>query len=64
MWDAMSTTIDGREVMAMSLFPAEGEPLWHRYSTRAVVQALQVYSNHATPYPYPKAVSVTPSLDE
>lgn len=45
-------------VMAMSYYPNEGEPLWSKYSTQAVVQTLDVYSSHTFPYPYPVAISV------
>ncbi len=58
-WDAVLHQVkDGRKVWAMSYYPKEGEPLWSRYSTQAVVHTLDVYSAHTFPYPYPVAISV------
>jgi hypothetical protein len=57
-WDAWGVAIGDRRVLAMSFYPREGEPLWSRYSTQAVAQALEVYSEHLVPYPYPVAISV------
>ncbi|MCA8968775.1 MAG: M1 family metallopeptidase [Planctomycetes bacterium] len=45
-------------VLAMSYWPIEGEPLWSRYSTRAVVHTLESYGKFAFDYPYPVAISV------
>lgn len=45
-------------VMAMSFYPKEGEPLWSRYSTHAVVHTMEVYSRYSFAYPYPVAQSV------
>lgn len=58
MWDAMSTNIEGKKVMCMSLYPEEAEPIYRRYSTKSVAHALKVYSKYSTPYPYPVAISV------
>jgi hypothetical protein len=44
--------------MAMSFYPIEAEPLWSKYSTRAVVHTLNVYSKYTFNYPYPVAISV------
>lgn len=57
-WDAMAVDINGRTVMAMSYYPKEGNPLWERYSTRAVAQTLITYSKFTIDYPYHKAISV------
>ena len=57
-WDAMGVAQGDRRVMAMSYFPNEGEPLWHRYSTQAVAHTIEVYSAHTFDYPYPVAISV------
>ena len=57
-WDAWGHEVDGRIVLAMSLYPREGEPLWSKYSTHAIVHTLDVYSKFAFPYPYPVAYSV------
>ena len=60
LWDAWGVQIPGtdRTTMAMSYYPQEGEPLWSRYSTQAVAHTLEVYSEFATPYPWPVAISV------
>jgi len=57
-WDAQSCDINGRKVLAMSLYPNEGEPLWSKYSTRAIVHTLRVYSRYTFDYPYPVAYSI------
>jgi len=57
-WDAWQQDIEGKAVMAMSFYPKEGEPLWSKYSTQAVVHALRVYSKHTFPFPYPVMISV------
>ncbi|MFK7959506.1 MAG: M1 family metallopeptidase [Phycisphaerales bacterium] len=62
-WDAKLhdvATLDGgrRGVWCMSFFPSEGEPLWSRYSTHAIMHTLDVYSKYSFPYPYPVAISV------
>ena len=57
-WDAWGHDVSGNLVMAMSLYPNEGEPLWSKYSTHAVVHTLDVYSKYSFPYPYPVAYSV------
>ena len=57
-WEMMAVKLGGKNVMAVSLYPKEGNPLWEEYSTKAVVQTLKTYSHHTFDYPYPKAVSV------
>lgn len=57
-WDAMLHEVEGNPVWAMSYFPNEGEPLWSRYSTHAIMHTLDVYSRYTVPYPYPVAISV------
>jgi aminopeptidase N len=47
-----------KPVMAMSFYPIEGEPLWSKYSTHAIIQTLDVYSAHTFPFPYPVAQSI------
>jgi aminopeptidase N len=42
----------------MSYYPKEGNPLWEKYSTKAVAQTLETYSKHTFDYPYPVAISV------
>lgn len=45
-------------VMAMSLYPKEGMPLWDKYSTHAIAHTIQTYSKYCFAYPYPVAWSV------
>ncbi|WP_162055079.1 M1 family metallopeptidase [Pontibacter pamirensis] len=57
-WDAMNTNVGGKNVLAMSYYPKEANPLWGQYSTEAVGHTLRVYSKHTIDYPYPVAISV------
>ena len=57
-WDAMGHDVDGNKTLAMSFYPNEGEPLWSRYSTHAIIHTLNVYSRYTFKYPYPVAISV------
>jgi len=57
-WDMQAVKMGNNKVMAVSLYPKEGNPLWEEYSTKAVVQSLITYSKFTFDYPYPKAVSV------
>ena len=57
-WDAMAVKFGERSVLATSLYPKEGNPLWEKYSTRAVAHTLEVYSRLTFDYPYPVAYSV------
>ncbi|MEM9992445.1 MAG: M1 family metallopeptidase, partial [Bacteroidota bacterium] len=58
-WDAMAVKqADGTTVMAMSMYPKEGNPLWERYSTKSVAHTLKWYSHYTFPYPYPVAWSI------
>ncbi len=57
-WDAMATNINGKTVMAVSLYPKEGNPLWEEHSTRVVANSLEEYSKLTFDYPYSKAISV------
>jgi len=58
MWDAQVVKQSTKNVMAMSYYPKEGNPLWEKYSTRVVAQTLKTYSKHTFDYPYPVAISV------
>jgi hypothetical protein len=58
MWDAQAVELETKSVLAMSYYPKEGNPLWEKYSTRAVAQTLITYSKHTFDYPYPVAISV------
>ncbi len=57
-WDAMAVQFGDRKVLATSLYPKEGNPLWEKYSTRVVAHTLKVYSHHTFDYPYPVSYSV------
>ncbi|MBT6377406.1 MAG: M1 family metallopeptidase [Flavobacterium sp.] len=57
-WDAMAVNINGKTVMAVSLYPKEGNPLWEEHSTRVVANTLEEYSKMTFDYPYSKAISV------
>ncbi len=57
-WDSKGQMVGDREVMAMSYYPKEGEPLWSRYSTHSILHTLEVYSKYTFDYPYPVAISV------
>jgi len=57
-WDAVLHPVGTRKVWAMSYYPNEGEPLWSKYSTHAIVHTLDVYSKYTFDYPYPVAISV------
>jgi hypothetical protein len=57
-WDMQAVKMGDRDVMAVSMYPKEGNPLWEEYSTKAVAHTLQSYSEHTFDYPYPKAISV------
>ncbi len=57
-WDAQLHNVNGNRVMAMSVYPKEGNPLWGQYSTAAIIHTLNVYSRYTFNYPYPVAISV------
>ncbi|MFD2587582.1 M1 family metallopeptidase [Croceitalea marina] len=57
-WDMQAVKLANRDVMAVSLYPKEGNPLWEEQSTKAVAQTLVTYSKHTFDYPYHKAISV------
>ncbi|MEM9838662.1 MAG: M1 family metallopeptidase [Pseudomonadota bacterium] len=60
-WDAMGFRQDDEKnplVMAMSFYPNEAMPIWHQYSTEAVIHTMDVYNKFSFNYPYPTAQSV------
>lgn len=57
-WDMQAVKIGNKDVMAVSLYPKEGNPLWEELSTKAVAATLTSYSSHSFDYPYHKAISV------
>lgn len=58
MWDAQNTIVKGKNILCMSYYPKEGNPLWERYSTKLVAHTIQTYSKYTIDYPYPVAISV------
>jgi len=57
-WDAMAIDIADKTILAMSMYPKEGNPLWEKYSTKVVAHTLKWYSHYTTDYPYPVAWSI------
>ena len=57
-WDAQNVTVGGKNVLCMSYYPKEGNPLWERYSTKLVAHTIKTYSKYTVDYPYPVAISV------
>ena len=57
-WDAQGIKSGDTDVMAMSYYPKEGNPLWEKYSTQAVVHTIEQYNKYSFDYPYPTAISV------
>lgn len=60
-WDAMAVKQANKDVMAMSYYGKEGNPLWEQYSTKVVAHTIKSYSSHTFDYPYPTAISVEAS---
>jgi hypothetical protein len=60
-WDAMAVKLANKNVMAMSYYGKEGNPLWEQYSTKVVAHTIKSYSAHTFDYPYPTAISVEAS---
>jgi hypothetical protein len=42
-WDMMAVKVGNQNVIAASLYPKEGNPLWEEYSTKVVAHSLEVY---------------------
>jgi hypothetical protein len=57
-WDMMAVKIGDKDVMAVSMYSKEGNPLWEQWSTRTVASTLKSYSRMTFDYPYHKAISV------
>ncbi|WP_100610039.1 M1 family metallopeptidase [Confluentibacter lentus] len=57
-YDMMAVKIGDKDVMAVSMYPKEGNPLWGDWSTKVVASTLKTYSNMTFDYPYHKAISV------
>ena len=58
LWDMMAVKVGKKDVMAVSLYSKEGNPLWEQWSTQAVARTLKSYSRMTFDYPYHKAISV------
>ena len=61
LWDVQAVKLPTNTVLAMSFYPKEGLPTWSEESTKAVKNALEVYSKNTFDYPYPVAISVNTS---
>jgi hypothetical protein len=57
-WDAQNQLVGSKNVLCMSYYPKEGNPLWERYSTKLVAHTIKTYSKYTIDYPYPVAISV------
>jgi hypothetical protein len=57
-WDAQAVKVGDKTPLAQSLYPKEGNPLWERESTKAIRNALELYSQRTFEYPYPVAYSI------
>jgi hypothetical protein len=57
-WDAQGFRKGATDVLAMSFYPKEGNPLWEKYSTQAIIHTIDQYNKHSFDYPYPVAISV------
>jgi hypothetical protein len=56
--DAQAVKVGNRTILAESLYPKEGNPLWEEYSTKVVAHTISFYSKMLFDYPYHKAISV------
>ncbi|CAH0139867.1 hypothetical protein SRABI118_00257 [Massilia sp. Bi118] len=57
-WDAQGFKKGETDVLAMSYYPKEGNPLWEKYSTQAIIHTIDQYNKYSFDYPYPVAISV------
>jgi hypothetical protein len=60
-WDIQAVKLPTNTVLAMSFYPKEGLPIWSQESTKAIKNAIEVYSQYTFDYPYPVANSVNTS---
>ncbi|MBS1505858.1 MAG: M1 family metallopeptidase [Bacteroidetes bacterium] len=60
-WDVQAVKLPTNTLLAMSFYPKEGLPTWTEESTKAVKNAVEVYSKNTFDYPYPVAISVNTS---
>ncbi|MBN1339127.1 MAG: M1 family metallopeptidase [Bacteroidales bacterium] len=61
-WDAMSVPFEKNNVLAMSFYAKESNPLWSKFSTKTIAHTLRSYSKYTFDYPYPVAQSVDASM--
>jgi hypothetical protein len=57
-WDGMNQPVGKNNVLCMSFYPMEGNPLWEQYSTKVVAHTIKTYSKYTIDYTYPVAISV------
>ena len=57
-WDAQGVKSGNTDVMAMSYYPKEGNPLWEKYSTASIIHTIEQYNKYSFDYPYPTSISV------
>ncbi len=57
-WDAMNQPVGKNNILCMSFYPKEGNPLWEQYSTKVVAHTIKTYSKYTIDYNYPVAISV------
>ncbi|MES2016271.1 MAG: M1 family metallopeptidase [Pseudomonadota bacterium] len=57
-WDAQGYKKGGTDMMAMSFYPKEANPLWEKYSTQTIIHTIEQYNKYAFDFPYPVAISV------
>lgn len=60
-WDVQAVKLPTNTTLAMSFYPKEGLPTWSEESTKAIKNALEIYSKYSFDYPYPVAISVNTS---
>ncbi len=57
-WEAQAVRIGGKNILAQTLYPKEGNPLWEQESIKAVIHTLKTYSKYSIDYPYPQATAI------
>ncbi|MCP4985842.1 MAG: M1 family metallopeptidase [Colwellia sp.] len=57
-WDAQGYNQGNTDTIAMSFYPNEGNPLWEKYSTEAIIHTMEQYNKYTFDYPYPVSISV------
>lgn len=57
-WEAQSVNIAGKKILAQTLYPKEGNPLWEQELMKAVINTLKTYSKYSIDYPYSQATAI------